>query len=353
MNGRYDARGLRRARCALLGAACMAAWLPLRAADTAPAPPPPEGANRAQIEQRIQAAQRRLEQAAREMSELSLALGEEGAAMGRRIATRMVTQRAMLGMAIDMREAGPNGEGVRVISVSPGGAAEAAGIRANDVVVSLDGKALRGEPDHSAQDQLLEISRAAKAGASLPIEYRRDGKVTKTQIVPKNVSDSFFNVRIPDLPGLVGPGGQPGEVVRFFGRGPGAFGATEMVELTPALGSYFGADKGLLVVRAPADARFKLQDGDVIQDIDGRVPGGVAHAFQILDSYRPGETVKLHIMRQKKRVELAVEIPQEGNPPASPERGGMQRGVPRAVPSPPTPPAGPTIPRTPERREAT
>ncbi len=158
----------------------------------------------------------------------------------------------MLGMAIDMREAGPNGEGVRVISVSPGGAAEAAGIRANDVVVSLDGKPLRGEANRPPQEQLLDITRAAKAGESMAIEYRRDGKVTKTQIVPKNVTEDFADVRIPDLPGMLGR--QPGDVACCVSSAavPGGFGATELVELTPALGSYFGAEKGLLVVRAPA-----------------------------------------------------------------------------------------------------
>jgi S1-C subfamily serine protease len=75
------------------------------------------------------------------------------------------------------------------------------------------------------------------------------------------------------------------------------------------LGRYFGTDKGLLVVRAPQDARLNLQDGDVILDVDGRVPTGASHALQILNSYRVGEKLKLHIMRQQKHVELSVEIP--------------------------------------------
>lgn len=97
-------------------------------------------------------------------------------------------------------------------------------------------------------------------------------------------------------------------------RGSG-FGSAELVELSPQLGKYFGTDKGLLVVRAPSDDGFKLQDGDVILDIDGRVPNGVAHAYQILSSYRAREALKMHVMRQQKRVELAVEVPDRSNRP--------------------------------------
>jgi S1-C subfamily serine protease len=92
-------------------------------------------------------------------------------------------------------------------------------------------------------------------------------------------------------------------------RDPAGFGTAELVELSPHLGQYFGVEKGLLVVRAPHDERLKLQDGDVIIDIDGRVPGGVTHAFQILRSYRVGEMLKLHIMRQQKKIELPIEVP--------------------------------------------
>jgi S1-C subfamily serine protease len=53
---------------------------------------------------------------------------------------------------------------------------------------------------------------------------------------------------------------------------------------------------------------LKLEEGDVILDIDGRVPTDASHALRILNSYRAGETMKLHIMRQQKRIELPVEL---------------------------------------------
>jgi S1-C subfamily serine protease len=221
----------------------------------------------------------------------------------------------MLGMTIEKASDGAEaGTGVRVVSVSPGGPAESAGIRANDVVVSLNGKALRGDAQHSAPDQLHSVMKTAKPGATMAIEYRRDGKSHKAQIVPKDMPGMHEDLDLPSLPEVLALEGHEGgpmtRVMRLgFGDSSG-FGAAELVDLSPALGSYFGTDKGLLVVRAPKDQRLKLQDGDVLLDVDGRVPGSAAHALQILASYRGGETVHLHILRQKQRVELSVEVPE-------------------------------------------
>ena len=64
--------------------------------------------------------------------------------------------------------------------------------------------------------------------------------------------------------------------------GPGAqVRDMELVTLTPKLGRYFGTDKGVLVVRAPSSAEFKLEEGDVIVDIDGRAPQNGAHAMRL------------------------------------------------------------------------
>jgi hypothetical protein len=112
-----------------------------------------------------------------------------------------------------------------------------------------------------------------------------------------------------------------------FARAEGVFGSAELVSLTPKLGQYFGTDKGLLVVRAPSDSRLKLEDGDVIVDIDGRTPANPAHAFRILGSYQPGEQLKLNVLRQKKRMTFEVTVPEdvwqnrEGAHFTTPERG--------------------------------
>jgi hypothetical protein len=86
----------------------------------------------------------------------------------------------------------------------------------------------------------------------------------------------------------------------------------ELTTLTPQLGRYFGTDKGVLVVRAPENDVFKLQDGDVIVSIDGRVPTNGSHITRILRSYQPGEKLNLRIMRDRKPVDLEITLPDDG-----------------------------------------
>ena len=142
----------------------------------------------------------------------------------------------------------------------------------------------------------------------MSLEYLRDGKSQKTDVTPKRL----LNFVSPGLPGLPDLSGLPEirELNRvFLRRDWSGLGSADLLELSPGLGRYFGTEKGLLVVHAPRDERLQLQDGDVILDIDGRVPSGASHALQILDSYRAGERLKLHIMRQQKRLELPIEMP--------------------------------------------
>jgi predicted metalloprotease with PDZ domain len=271
---------------------------------------------REQVEQRLKEAQERMETSAREMAELSLKLSGEQDEIRREVRVVM-ERRPQLGMSIDMRAGDAPAEGVHVASVSPGGPAEAAGVRANDVVTSLGGIALKGDARRPAGRQLLDILRGAKPGEPMPIEFRHEGKLVKARVVPTAPADIQENLSLAGVPHMGGPLADPDvrpgmRQLRLFMHDGGGFGGAELVELSPGLGSYFGTEKGLLVVRAPPDSRFKLQDGDVILDIDGRVPTGVGHAMQILGSYHAGETVKLHLMRQKQRVELAVAVPDAG-----------------------------------------
>ena len=74
------------------------------------------------------------------------------------------------------------------------------------------------------------------------------------------------------------------------------FGEMDMVELNESLGRYFGTDSGLLVIKAPSDNAYQLQDGDVIKNIDGRTPSDLRHAARILSSYESGESVNIEII---------------------------------------------------------
>jgi S1-C subfamily serine protease len=82
-----------------------------------------------------------------------------------------------------------------------------------------------------------------------------------------------------------------------------------MTPVTPALGEYFGTDRGLLVLRVAEDAGLPLQEGDVLLAIGGREPASPGQALRILASYEPGETVDLAVMRRGRRERLEYRLP--------------------------------------------
>jgi S1-C subfamily serine protease len=141
-----------------------------------------------------------------------------------------------------------------------------------------------------------------KPDTKVTVKVLRDGKLKEFQITPRASVADFF----PGFgPGFNGPGPQ----------GPGGVGAIfegmELADLSPALGQYFGTHQGVLVVRVPREGDgLNLQDGDVVQSIDGRVPENSSHATRILRSYQPGEKIHLKVMRQKKSLELEGTVPE-------------------------------------------
>jgi S1-C subfamily serine protease len=123
-----------------------------------------------------------------------------------------------------------------------------------------------------------------------------------------------------------------GQMRRFhvFGN---EFAGLELASITPKLGAYFGATDGVLVVSAPESGSFKLEDGDVIQSIDGRKPEDGGHALRILRSYKSGEKLNLQVLRQRAPLTLAVTMPERPGFDEHP----FEMPVP---PPPPPPPAG-------------
>jgi S1-C subfamily serine protease len=298
-------------RSAILAFTLSAAAVCSHAADE----PAADSKSRDQIEHQIQHAQERLEQAAHEVAELSMKL-DGNSMQGYQFFSG--SPRPTLGIRVRRPPGTDETNGVIVVSVSPGGPADVAGLKANDLIMTFDGKTLHSESGHPAQQQLLTLTREAKSDKPVVIEIKRDGKTQQLQVTPKSTTGFLEMPEPPQPPELFN---LEGLNQMFIGRDRSGIGSAELLDLTPGLGSYFGTDKGLLVVRAPHDERFKLLEGDVILDIDGRVPESASHAMQILNSYHRGEKLRLHIMRQQKRMELPIEIPAESGQPELSLRG--------------------------------
>lgn len=287
-------------------------------------------------EKRLADAQRRLEDAAREVAELS---GEAAGADGMRQFDYFLgnPRRAMLG--VNLGGAEPNGGGVRIEGVSPGGPAAEAGAKPGDVIVAIQAKPV------ATGRELVRAMESIAPGEKVVLRVRRDGKPVEMTVEARPLDRATF-IGAPGVP-FVRP--LPAVEAMPFEQGGhwllGSWGDAEFVTLTPGLGRYFGAEKGVLVAHAPDDAALGLQDGDVILSIGGREPQTGSHAMRILRSYQPGESVELRIMRDRRAQTLSAKIPER-------EAWDMLRGapVPRAPATPAPPPPRP--PSTPPAAEA-
>ena len=280
-----------------------------------------EAGERAEAERELAEAQRKLEEAAREVAELSMQISGPVVDEIRRIHIAG-PGRAMLG--INVGNAEPGTQGARVISVSPGGPAAEAGVKAGDLIVAINGKPLASSRD------LVSQMREVEPGEKVDLDLKRGATTElKVGVVTKPSQDMAFMAGWPGGFEWHGEGMPP---LPHFLSGP--FGDAELVSMTPGLGRYFGTDKGLLVVHAPGATGADLEDGDVILSIAGREPQNPGHALRILGSYQPGETVELKVLRLKKERAVKLTVP-EG--PRIETR--VKRVAPLAPPAPPPRPA--------------
>ncbi len=314
----------------------MVSWMVAVALAVASAAAQAQG-EEATLEQRLADAQRRLEDAAREVAELS---SEAGGGEFRQFEYFLPgPRRAMLG--VNLGGAEPNGGGVRIESVSPGGPAADAGVRPGDVIVAVQAKPV------ATGRELVRAMESVKAGDKVELALRRDSKPLKVAVEAREFDRALF-VGVPGTPAV--PAVHAFPALRAIEGLPHGgmhwllddWGDAEFVTLTPALGRYFGAEKGVLVARAPEDAGFGLQDGDVILAIGGREPQSGSHAMRILRSYQPGESVELKILRDRRTQTLAAKVP------ADSKRDVLRRlDAPMWTPAAPARPAPPPAPAPP------
>ena len=269
-----------------------------------------------EMEEKLRAAEDRMEEAAREIAEIT----KERLPRIVRIEERFaMSNKPRLGVTIETgdKEGGPV-EGVTILGVTPGSAASDSGLRSGDILTSVNDEALSADSPKTANKRLLEFMSGVEEGDVLKIDYMREGMVGSVEVEPRVVADNTFvwmseggPKELHAVPAPMVPPELMGRYDMKFGLPwvESGLGELELVELNEGLGRYFGTDKGLLVVKAPKSDAFELRDGDVIHSIDGREPKDVRHALRILGSYQAGEKLQLGIMRDKKKVKVDVEIP--------------------------------------------
>lgn len=103
-----------------------------------------------------------------------------------------VVQRGIMGVYIDeitnrkAKELGlPSVEGVLITRISPGGSAEEAGMKKNDVIISINGIKTRTLPE------MQELLGRYRPGNLLEVEYLRKGKSTQVEIILKDKTNGI------------------------------------------------------------------------------------------------------------------------------------------------------------------
>jgi S1-C subfamily serine protease len=244
-------------------------------------------------------------------------------------------RRAMLGVLIpDDFEDGET-RGVRLQAVTPGSGADKAGLKAGDLLLSINGHSLQAEGKKvSPQKKMKEAMSKLKAGDEAKVEFERDGRPRSTSVLTQAPEPLAMVPPIAVLEGwLHGEDYTKGpmESMPWFGfRGP-AIRGLELCKLDEDLGGYFKTTNGVLVVAAPKDGALGLKSGDVIQKIDGV---SVSEPVTVLDKLRSRseeQVVRLDIFRQGRSMELQGKIP-----------------VADARVRPPRPPVAPKLPKAPK-----
>ena len=318
----------------------------------------PTAADTEQARKDLEQMRQQMREMSKKMAELSAKLGDVGP---RAYAYRYFadSDRGMIGVVFnDDEQAGA--KGLRVDAVTPGGPADKAGVRHGDLVTSVDGKPVPGGDAGRMSLPLGEL----KVDQTIKLGVLRDGKTLDIAVKaerrePYNMAYALGDGDMHDFEHL-----PPDFDKRIHERVEQAMQRAHVAERTSEsasqalehlsfsspwwglnlaslnadLGSYFGADHGVLVLSAKDDALKSLKSGDVLLDIDGKKVDRPEDALRLLRERPAGSDLKVQVLRQHKTQTLSMKAP---------DYKGMFIPPPPRPPAPPAPPAPPTAPLPP------
>ncbi|MGD8418193.1 MAG: PDZ domain-containing protein [Pseudomonadales bacterium] len=341
---------------AALGLAILVAG-PAALAEPAQAPSPAE---RDQLEAELDQARAQLDSAAEKLAALHQKMyamettGEQG-------------QKPMLGVLLGER--GPTG-GIVLVGVTPGGGAEAAGLRAGDELTSANGVDLTGSKPLTV---LKEAMQGVAPGDVVPVGYQRNGSVAAADITTQARGVFIMgmtgapHVRV-DVDGLdaMADTVTDGQWVQNLeslehlkALGPAVMGAVHvgglpgglrLEDISADLGHYFGVESGVLVLAAPEVADGDppgLKAGDILLAVNGSPVASAGEGYgALLAPLEPGEdSVGVEVLRDGVRESVTVVPRAAGTGPhtITIRKGDLDdldiRVISPESPTPPEPPA--------------
>jgi serine protease Do len=182
--------------------------------------------------------------------------------------------------------------GVRVTRIVPGSPADAAGIRAGDILMDFDEQAV------FSVARLQWLTRRSEPGKTVALNYYRDGERSETELALQ----------------ISPPRSERAPQARrdWVWRSPDYLGAS-LQSLTPGLREALEVPDGVGALvsdvheSSPAE-RAGLRAGDVIVQMDRRVIRDIRDVERVLDYFESGEQLSVEIIRDKKPRQLSLTL---------------------------------------------
>jgi membrane-associated protease RseP (regulator of RpoE activity) len=250
------------------------------------------------------------------------------------------TQRPVIGILLGEEQ----NAHVRIIGVTPQGAAAEAGVRSGDLLVSIDGKTIQAETAAGRVDAARAMLDDLSVESKVTLGLSRESKALSVALSPR-VSSTLSLIDNLDM--------VPREVRQIVLRSPSSASSTDeqasamadqdifidvvhgtddplcngedcggkllrealrwnslnLVALEPQLGRYFGTSQGVLVLTS--GSLLELQAGDVILEVEGtpvRTPWDV---MRVMGAKQPGDIARIGILRDKGQQQVQVTAPDQ------------------------------------------
>jgi serine protease Do len=202
-------------------------------------------------------------------------------------------------------------QGVEVTSVDENSPAAKAGLKENDVILEVNGKAVEGN------EQFRNLVAVTPPGTKVNLTIWRNGAKQTVSATLDSRPANFFVFGGPDFPDGSLPPMPPMPAVPFGGGNvfPTMPGDSPVVgfageELTGQLAEFFGVKEGVLVhsvtPKTPAE-RAGLKAGDVVVKVNGTPVTTPREITSLVRSSRR-KAISFTVVRNKKEISLNVEI---------------------------------------------
>jgi serine protease Do len=204
--------------------------------------------------------------------------------------------------------------GAIVESITKGGPADKGGLRAGDIIVAVNGTAVKDG------DDLISHVADTAVGGTAALSVDRDGKPVTVKVTVADRAELY-----KDRPDIVG-GGKPLETITSKVEAPTEvkFGFRPR-PLTEQERDSVDTRRGVLVTLVEQDSfaeEIGIQTGDVIDSINRQPVNSLDDIRKVQEKLKPGDAVAFHVLKGVTP------------PPAAAPRSGRSR-TPSATPPPP------------------